>query len=120
SSGRVGSVSTSRSLSPCSASSSASSPAIRAMPFISRSRTVRAGLSGGSPSSLVKISRGLHSWNSGPRPHAPTKAIDCLREWLKDHPEARLVIIDILARFRPHPKNGEQLYHRDYRAGQAL
>lgn len=61
----------------------------------------------------------LEFWTECPR--ADTGGIDCIREWLSEHPEARLVIVDILGRFRPAaPQQKEQLYDRDYQAGEAL
>lgn len=60
----------------------------------------------------------LTFWTECPRVDAG--GLDRLREWLISHPEARLIVIDILGRFRPASKQGEQLYDRDYRAGEAL
>lgn len=41
--------------------------------------------------------------------------ISALRKWLKDHPKARLVIIDVLAMFRAvEPSKNQTLYQSDY------
>ena len=53
-------------------------------------------------------------------PSCDDGGIEALREWLTEHPNTRLVIIDTLKRFRPKMIKGEQLYDYDYRAGQLL
>lgn len=42
--------------------------------------------------------------------------LDDIEEWLKNHPEARLVIIDTLKRVRPSDNRGGRLYDDDYDA----
>lgn len=39
-----------------------------------------------------------------------------LKEWLIDHPDARLIVIDTLKRVRPHERGSERLYNADYDA----
>lgn len=39
-----------------------------------------------------------------------------LKEWLIDHPDARLVVIDTLKRVRPHERGNGRLYDGDYDA----
>jgi hypothetical protein len=45
---------------------------------------------------------------------------EVLREWLRDHPTARLVVIDTLPRFRPPTNAKETLYANDYVVGEYL
>lgn len=40
--------------------------------------------------------------------------IDRIARWLKNHPDARLVVIDVLAKVRPPRKRGADLYLEDY------
>jgi hypothetical protein len=40
--------------------------------------------------------------------------------WLQDHPDARLVIIDVWCKFRPGRKNPKDLYQEDYNHGSAV
>ncbi len=42
--------------------------------------------------------------------------MDDIEEWLKDHPEARLIIVDTLKRVRPPEHRGGRLYDDDYNA----
>jgi hypothetical protein len=61
---------------------------------------------------------------SGNWPTTLTITIDCprldqgglefLEEWLTNHPDARLVVIDTLARFRPPSSDSGSLYDKDY------
>lgn len=53
----------------------------------------------------------LHLAREWPRGQA---GIDQLEAWLKEHPEARLIVIDTLARFRDRPKGRERGYSDDY------
>lgn len=43
-----------------------------------------------------------------------------IRAWLDVHPDARLIIIDTLAKLRAAPKRTDTLYSADYDVGQAL
>jgi AAA domain/IclR helix-turn-helix domain len=43
-----------------------------------------------------------------------------LEAWLKTHPEARLIIVDVLQKIRPHQDPKGNLYEQDYRIGEAL
>ena len=53
-------------------------------------------------------------------PRMDQGGLDHLGEWLVEHPNARLVIIDTLGRFRP-PENGRgSAYQSDYAIGAAL
>ena len=45
---------------------------------------------------------------------------EVLRTWLRDHPTARLVVIDTLPRFRPHANAKETPYANDYVVGEYL
>jgi hypothetical protein len=49
-----------------------------------------------------------------------SEAIDYLSEWLADHPDARLVIIDVLAKIRPPSDARKPLYETDYQAMSAF
>lgn len=42
--------------------------------------------------------------------------IEAVETWLKNHPEARLVVVDVLQRVRPPQLRGEATYGADYRA----
>lgn len=42
--------------------------------------------------------------------------LDDIEGWLKDHPQARIVIIDTLQRVRPSESSGRRLYANDYDA----
>lgn len=43
------------------------------------------------------------------------QATDLIAEWLDEHPEARLVVIDVLAKIRPPSSNAMSAYEADYR-----
>jgi AAA domain len=45
--------------------------------------------------------------------------LDRIREWIAAHPEARLVVVDILENFRP-PERGRSVYAADYAAAKDL
>lgn len=45
---------------------------------------------------------------------------DALDAWLSDHPECRLVIVDVLQQVRPHTSHNQSVYAGDYLALQAL
>ncbi len=42
--------------------------------------------------------------------------LDQIKEWLRDHPQAKLVVIDTLQRVRPREKYGSSIYGQDYAA----
>lgn len=42
-------------------------------------------------------------------------ALDLVAEWLEGNPEARLVIVDVLAKIRPPASAGKNAYEEDYR-----
>ena len=46
----------------------------------------------------------------------PRGAAGCahIEDWLKDHPDARLVVVDVLAKFREPSSKGESIYSSDY------
>jgi Fe2+ or Zn2+ uptake regulation protein len=60
----------------------------------------------------------LHLTNAWPKTGAG--GLDLLDEWCDAHPEARLVIVDTLARVRPIRSGRGDLYAEDYRIGQDL
>ncbi|MEK4240810.1 AAA family ATPase [Janibacter sp. FSL W8-0316] len=43
-----------------------------------------------------------------------TVALDMIAEWLGEHPDARLVIVDVLAKIRPPAQAGTSAYEADY------
>jgi RecA-family ATPase len=45
---------------------------------------------------------------------------EVLRAWLREHPTARLIVIDTLARFRPHANAKQTPYANDYVVGEYL
>jgi hypothetical protein len=49
-------------------------------------------------------------------PRANEGGLELVLEWLNNHPEARLVIIDVLGKFRPREANARRLYDMDYDA----
>jgi hypothetical protein len=52
-------------------------------------------------------------------PRANQGGIDAIDKWCEAHPEARLVVIDVLAKFRA-PTTGKNVYAEDYSAVSAL
>lgn len=46
--------------------------------------------------------------------------LDQLEAWLNEHPSARLVIVDTLARVRPRPTRSGDPYAEDYAVGESL
>jgi hypothetical protein len=60
----------------------------------------------------------LHLTNAWPK--TGNGGLDLLDEWCEVHPEARLVIVDTLARVRPIRSGRGDLYAEDYRIGQDL
>ena len=60
----------------------------------------------------------LHLTNAWPKTGAG--GLDLLDEWCDAHPDARLVIVDTLARVRPIRSGRGDLYAEDYRIGQDL
>ena len=53
-------------------------------------------------------------------PRANEGGLRYVEEWLDEHPNARLVIVDVLAMFRPTRKGSEQVYDGDYHAIKSL
>jgi hypothetical protein len=60
----------------------------------------------------------LHLTNAWPK--TGTGGLDLLDEWCDAHPDARLVIVDTLARVRPIRSGRGDLYAEDYKIGQDL
>jgi len=60
----------------------------------------------------------LHLTNAWPK--TGTGGLDILDEWCDAHPEARLLIVDTLARVRPIRSGRGDLYAEDYKIGQDL
>lgn len=52
-------------------------------------------------------------------PRANAGGLEALREWLAEHPETKLIVIDTLAKFRP-PRRGKDAYEEDYGAVEGL
>ncbi len=48
-------------------------------------------------------------------PRANEGGIEAIEEWCEAHPDVRLVVIDVLARFRP-PSTSKNAYEQDYQA----
>ena len=57
----------------------------------------------------------FYSW-----PRAHEGGLDRIREWIKDHPNARLVMIDVLNLFRKPAKGHDNTYQADAEAMQGL
>jgi len=49
-------------------------------------------------------------------PRANEGGIELVLDWLDRHPKARLIIIDVLGKFRPKEANARRLYDLDYEA----
>lgn len=49
-------------------------------------------------------------------PRLDEGGLDFLKGWLEEHPQARLVVIDTLAKIRPRPRNSQGGYQEDYEA----
>lgn len=60
---------------------------------------------------------GLHIWTECPK--LDEGGVGEIEEWLSEHPDARLVVIDTLAKVRPHQR-GQNVYQEDYAALEAL
>lgn len=60
----------------------------------------------------------LHYATTWPRMDAG--GIEQLSEWLTEHPDARLVVIDTLGRFRPPESARASAYAQDYKIGELL
>lgn len=58
---------------------------------------------------------GLTFWSYGEMDRLSTGGLDQVRVWIREHPEARLVIIDTLAKVRSGPQGKETAYEADYR-----
>ena len=53
-------------------------------------------------------------------PRAHEGGLDYIRKWIKEHPDARLVIIDVLQRFRKPVNGRDNIYAADYDAVKGL
>ena len=49
-------------------------------------------------------------------PRQDQGGIDAIEDWIKDHPAAKLIIVDTLERFRPKTNNKQDKYAADYEA----
>ena len=52
-------------------------------------------------------------------PRLDEGGVEVLEDWLRDHPDARLIVIDTLAKVRPRIK-GQNIYQEDYAALEEL
>jgi hypothetical protein len=69
-------------------------------------------------SAIAEQLRGLDVVTKWPRLHEG--GLDLLRNWLVSHPEARLIVVDTLARVRPPQKSSANIYQDDYLAMEGL
>jgi hypothetical protein len=53
-------------------------------------------------------------------PRVDDGGLEDLELWIREHPGARLIVIDTLKRLRPKPKPGQSVYDADYEALQGL
>ena len=58
---------------------------------------------------------GLVFWSYGEMKPLNSGGLDQVRAWIREHPDARLVIIDTLAKVRSGPQGKETAYEADYR-----
>ena len=58
---------------------------------------------------------GLTFWTYGEMKPLSSGGLDQVRAWIREHPNARLVIIDTLAKVRSGPQGKEGAYEADYR-----
>ena len=58
---------------------------------------------------------GLTFWTYGEMNPLSSGGLDQVRVWIREHPNARLVIIDTLAKVRSGPQGKEAAYEADYR-----
>ena len=61
---------------------------------------------------------GLHYSVERPRPDEG--GVEAVEGWLRSRPDARLVVIDTLAKIRPRQRRGANAYQEDYEALEAL
>ena len=61
---------------------------------------------------------GLHIATAWPR--VDEGGEEALGGWLEEHPEARLVVVDVLKRVRPRPSRHQSVYEADYESLEAL
>jgi hypothetical protein len=62
--------------------------------------------------------KGLHISTEWPR--LDEDGEEELEDWLKQHPETRLVVVDVLKRVRPRPARHQSIYDADYESLEAL
>jgi len=53
-------------------------------------------------------------------PRADEGGLEAIYDWVKAHPDCRLILIDVLQLFRPHTKRTESAYEGDYNALKGL
>ena len=62
----------------------------------------------------------LTLWSYGEMERLDAGGLDQIREWISEHPRARLVIVDTLAKVRSGPQGKETAYEADYREVSSL
>jgi hypothetical protein len=65
-----------------------------------------------------KVPEGLHYSIECPR--LGDGGVEAIESWLRSRPDARLVVIDTLAKIRPRQRRGANAYQEDYEALEAL
>jgi hypothetical protein len=63
--------------------------------------------------SSCELPEGLHIVTAGNFPQLQDGGLEALGAWLSEHPQARLVIIDTLARVKPSRKRNQDAYEHD-------
>lgn len=69
-------------------------------------------LNGNEPPAGLHIATAWQTMDSG--------GAESLDNWLREHPECRLVVVDVLQKVRPHTASNQSVYASDYHALQAL